>query len=206
MIVKIINKKLWPLKCPYSMVPEFIVIHNTSNDASAQNESAYMEKNSVATSFHFVVDDIDVIQLLPLERNAWHAGDGSNGAGNRKGIAIEICYSKSGGDRFLKAEENAAKLSAELLEKFGWDVSYIKKHQDFSGKYCPHRTLDMGWERFVKKVSGYMTHDLTETDEIVSELEKRGIITNKELWFSKLDEDEDAYWLARKAANYIREL
>ncbi|MDV4149399.1 hypothetical protein R0131_00970 [Clostridium sp. AL.422] len=25
----------------------------------------------------------------------------------------------------------------------------MKKHQDFSGKYCPHRTLDMGWQRFL---------------------------------------------------------
>lgn len=202
MIVKIINKKLWPLKCPYSMAPEFVVIHNTSNDASAQNEAEYMKKNSAATSFHFVVDDIDVIQLLPLERNAWHSGDGINGAGNRKGIAIEICYSKSGGDRFLKAEENAAKLSAELLEKFGWDVSHIKKHQDFSGKYCPHRTLDLGWERFLKMVENYM--ELTTVNDIVWELANIGIISDKELWLKKLEKDEDSYWLARKCVNYIR--
>lgn len=205
-ITDILDKNLWKTKCPFLMTPEFIVIHNTANDASAKNEVAYMKRNTLETSFHFAVDDIGTIQGIPLNRNAWHAGDGVLGNGNRRGIAIEICYSKSGGEKFLKAEENAAKLAAELLKKYGWDVSHIKKHQDFSGKYCPHRTLDLGWDRFLKKVEKYMTEELTETDEIVAELVNAGIIGNRELWLSKLDEDEDAYWLARKTANYIREL
>ena len=39
------------------------------------------------------LDEDEVIQGLPLNRNGWHAGDGINGKGNRKGIAIEICKS-----------------------------------------------------------------------------------------------------------------
>ena len=190
------------LKCPYSMNPEFIVIHNTANDASAKEEVSYMKNNSTATSFHFAVDDFEARHTVPLDRNAWHAGDGTNGIGNRKGIAIEICYSKSGGEKFLKAEENAAKLTAELLVKYGWSIDRVKKHQDFSGKYCPHRTLDLGWERFLKKVSSYM--ELTTVNDIVWELSKRGVITDKELWLEKLVQDQDAYWLARKCINYIR--
>lgn len=202
----IISSNLWKTKCPYPMTPGFIVIHNTANDASAKNEVAYMKRNSLPTGFHFAVDDKEVIQAIPLNRNAWHAGDGENGKGNRKGIAIEICYSLSGGERFLKAEENAAGLVAGLLKQFGWDVSRIKKHRDFSGKYCPHRTLDGGWENFIEKVKKYMTEELTETEDIIEVLVNAGIIGNKQLWLSKLDEDEDAYWLVRKTANYIREL
>jgi len=51
-------------------------------------------------------------------RNAFHAGDGANGKGNRGGIAIEICYSKSGGDKFIKAEQRAAKFIAERLKAY----------------------------------------------------------------------------------------
>lgn len=142
----------YSVKCPYTMTPEYIVIHNTANDASAENEIKYMQSNSAYTSFHFAVDDKEAVQGVDTWRNAWHAGDGSEGPGNRKGIAIEICYSKSGGSRFTKAEQNAAELAAKLLIDFGWDISHIKKHQDFSGKYCPHRTLDLGWDRFVKMV------------------------------------------------------
>lgn len=142
----------YSIKCPYTMEPEYIVIHNTANDASAENEIRYMQSNNAYTSFHFAVDDKEAVQGVDTWRNAWHAGDGSEGPGNRKGIAIEICYSKSGGSRFTKAEQNAAELAAKLLIDFGWDISHIKKHQDFSGKYCPHRTLDLGWDRFVKMV------------------------------------------------------
>lgn len=140
------------LKASYPMTPEFIVVHNTANDASAANEIAYMRRNDLNDSFHFAVDDVQAVQGLPLNRNGWHAGDGANGAGNRKGIGIEICYSKSGGTRFISAEINAAQLIAKLLHERKWGLDKVKKHQDFSGKYCPHRTLDMGWNRFLNMV------------------------------------------------------
>ena len=204
-IVKdLLPEEKWKLKCPYVMVPEFFVIHNTSNDASAKNEVSYMKSNDLETGFHFAVDDIEVRQGILMHRNAWHAGDGANGDGNRKGIGIEICYSKSGGERFEKAEEKTAEFVAEKLIEFGWGIDRVKKHQDFSGKYCPHRTLDLGWERFLKKVESYMSTELTSVNDIVWELSNRGIITDKDLWLEKLETDENAYWLARKCANYIR--
>lgn len=142
----------YSLKCPNVMNPIGICVHNTANDASAKNEISYMVGNSSQTSFHFAVDDVEVWQGLPLDRNGWHAGDGGNGDGNRKYIGIEICYSKSGGPKFDKAEENAAELIAQLLKERNWGIERVKKHQDFSGKYCPHRTLDLGWDRFINKV------------------------------------------------------
>lgn len=152
-IVKdLVSSSKYNIKCPYSMTPKFIVIHNTANDASAKNEITYMKNNNNEVSFHFAVDDVEARQGLPLDRNGWHAGDGGNGQGNRYGIAIEICYSKSGGDKFTKAEKNAAKLAAQLMHERGWGISHLKKHQDFSNKYCPHRTLDLGWDRFKKMV------------------------------------------------------
>lgn len=148
------------IKCPYTMTPSRIVIHNTANDASALNEIKYMQSNNNYTSFHYAVDDKMAVQGVELWRNAWHAGDGGNrdknskyySLGNLEGIAIEICYSKSGGTRFEKAEKNAAELAAQLLIDFNWGLDKITKHQDYSGKYCPHRTLDLGWNRFVKMV------------------------------------------------------
>lgn len=137
------------------MTPVGICIHNTANDAPAKNEITYMVSNANQTSFHIAVDDVEAWQGLPLDRNGWHAGDG-NGEGNRKHIGIEICYSKSGGEKFAKAEENAAEVVAQLLKQFGWGVERVKKHQDFSGKYCPRRTLDLGWDRFINKVRAKM--------------------------------------------------
>ena len=156
-IVKnLVSESKYSVKCPYSMTPEFVVVHNTANDASAQNEVKYMISNNNQVSFHFAVDDKEIVQGLPLDRNAWACGDGANGKGNRKGIQIEICYSKSGGVRFENAEKNAAKFIAQLLKERGWGVDNVKKHQDFSNKYCPHRTLDKGWASFVNMVKDYL--------------------------------------------------
>lgn len=150
-IQKLVSSSKYSIKCPYQMTPEYITVHNTANDASAENEISYMNNNNNEVSYHFAVDDIQAVQGLPLDRNGWHAGDG-NGTGNRKSIGIEICYSKSGGDRFIKAEENAVELIVQLLKERGWGIDRVKKHQDWSNKYCPHRTLDLGWDRFIKMI------------------------------------------------------
>lgn len=150
-IKNLVPQSKYNIKCPYEMKAEYITVHNTANDASAENEVAYMINNNNETSYHFAVDDIQAVQGLPLDRNGWHAGDG-NGNGNRKSIGVEICYSKSGGSKFEKAEKNAVELIASLLKERGWGIDRVKKHQDWSGKYCPHRTLDMGWDRFIQMI------------------------------------------------------
>lgn len=143
-------------KCPYPMKPTRVVVHNTANDAPALNEVKYMLSNNSEVSFHYAVDDLEAVQAVPENRNTWNAGDG-NGKGNREGISVEICYSKSGGTRFLRAEQNAAELIASILERYGWGIDKVTKHQDYSGKYCPHRTLDMGWQRFLDMVESCLT-------------------------------------------------
>ena len=159
-IKNIVPTEKYNIKCPYSMNPNRIVVHNTANDATARNEISYMISNDKEVSFHYAVDDKEVVQGIPENRNAWHSGDGENGKGNREGIAIEICYSKSGCDRFTQAEKNAVELIVDILKRYGWGVDRVTKHQDYSGKYCPHRTLDAGWDRFIKMVEAKMNSKL----------------------------------------------
>ena len=147
-----VDESKYAIKCPYEMEAEFVVVHNTANDASAKNEVSYMLSNPDKVSFHIAVDDKESIQAIPFDRNAFHAGDGADGEGNRKGIGIEICYSKSGGERFEKAKLNAIEVIADILIERKWDITHVKKHQDFSGKYCPHRILDEGWEKFINQI------------------------------------------------------
>lgn len=138
----------YPVKCPYSMDAKYITFHNTANDASADAEIRYMIGNNNEVSYHFAVDDKEVVQGIPTDRNAWHTGDG-NGAssGNRTSIGVEVCYSKSGGAKYKAAEKLAIKFIAQLLKERGWGVERVRKHQDWSGKYCPHRVLaEDRWE------------------------------------------------------------
>lgn len=141
------------LKATYSMAPQYITVHNTANDASAENEVKYMTNNSNATSYHVAIDDKEAIEAIPFTRTAWHCGDGASGKGNRKSIGIEICYSKSGGAKYEAAEENAAQYIAALLKQYGWGVDRIKQHYDWSRKNCPHRIRTEGrWDTFIKRV------------------------------------------------------
>lgn len=145
----------YSIKCPYKMTPEYITVHNTYNDASAMSEISYMLGNNLKTSFHVAVDNERVVTAIPFNRNAWHAGDG-RGTGNMKSIGIEICYSKSGGERFDEAEELAAEYIAYLLKQYGWGIDRVRTHKSWGKKYCPHRTLDYGWERFLDKIRHYL--------------------------------------------------
>ena len=148
----LVSESKYNIKCPYDMTAEFIVVHNTANDAPAVNEIAYMIRNNNKVSFHFAVDDKEIWQGIPLNRNAWHAGDGPDGIGNRTGIAIEICYSLSGGDRFTAAENLASEFIAHLLNERGWGIDKVTRHKDYSNKNCPHRTNALGWDRFLKMI------------------------------------------------------
>jgi len=184
-IKNIVPKEKYNIKCPYAMTPSRIVVHNTANDASARNEIAYMISNNQEVSFHYAVDDKEVVQGIPENRNAWHCGDGANGKGNREGVAIEICYSKSGGNRFTQAENNAVDLIVSILKKYNWGVDKVTKHQDYNGKYCPHRTLDMGWDRFINMIKAKMNNRLyrvqvgafankANADKLCNELKSKG--------------------------------
>lgn len=152
----LVDEKKYNIKCPYEMEAEFVIVHNTFNDAPAENEIKYMISNNNTVSFHYAVDDKEIVQGIPTNRNSWNAGDGGSGKGNRKGIAIEICYSKSGGERFIQAEKNASEFIASILKEKGWGIDRVKRHKDFSGKYCPHRTMDMGWDRFLDMIKAHM--------------------------------------------------
>lgn len=146
----------YPTKCPDQTTMEGITVHNTANDASAMAEISYMLGNNQKVSYHAAVDNYRIVEGLPFDRSCYAAGDGRYGFGNAHTINIEICYSLSGGERFDQAEELAAEYIAYLLKLYGWGIEQVGTHQDRSGKYCPHRTLDYGWERFLDKIKSYL--------------------------------------------------
>ena len=140
-----------------AMIPQFITIHSTGNPSStAQNEADYVCKNSVRqASFHFVCDEKQVIQVIPTNEIAWHAGDGGSGTGNRKSIAIEICES---GNR-KAAVDNAVQLTKQLIDEFKIQPGNVFQHHHWSGKNCPRILRDnkyikdrIDWKYFTAKI------------------------------------------------------
>lgn len=149
----------YPIKCPDIVTMEGITVHNTYNDASAMSEASYMLGRPEKVSFHVVVDDYRAVECLPFNRSCYAAGDGRYGFGNAKTINIEICHSKSGGVAFDNAEKLAAEYIAMKLKEYGWGIDKVGTHQMRSGKYCPHRTLDLGWQRFLNMIKTYLNNE-----------------------------------------------
>ncbi|HHX86728.1 MAG TPA: hypothetical protein GX693_00960, partial [Firmicutes bacterium] len=85
--------------------------------------------------------------------------DGTNGPGNRKSIAIEICVNRDG--NLAKAEANAAWLAAKLIKEVGSLKPFpacMKQHYDWSKKNCPAqiRGRKNGWADFLAAVEGHL--------------------------------------------------
>lgn len=168
---KYISASLYPLKAPYTMTPEYITVHNTYNDATAANEIAYMTRNTTVVGYHVAIDDIQAIQAIPFNRNAFHAGDGQ-GKGNRASIGIEICYSKSGGPKYVAAEANTIEYIAHALKQYGWGIDRVKWHRDWSGKKCPHRIIDEGRTQSVKDRIARRLAELQNPPQLIADDKK----------------------------------
>lgn len=171
----------YSIKCPDVTTKDGICVHNTANDASAMSEISYMIGNGEKCSFHVAVDNYRVVTGLPFDRSCYASGDGRYGKGNAHKIHIEICYSKSGGQNFEESENMASAYIALLLKQYGWGIDRVFKHQDFANKYCPHRTLDMGWQRFLNKIReqmGLQAQPAPQIQDIGGELEMARVYQN----------------------------
>ena len=190
-VVDLIDKSLYPYKCPYLMEkPQAIIIHNAATpNGTAKALNSALHNSKEYKSWHFSVDDKDIIQSLPLNRNAFATGDGAYGLGNRTGIHIEIAKDNDNDsqDEWKKARDNGAKLASELLFKYGLSIDNLKKHQDYkmtngSYKYCPHKILGEGWNEFKTLVSQYLDElndpkkdDLNDTSDSNDKINIDGI-------------------------------
>lgn len=153
------------------MTPLYITIHDTQNlkeGADAEAHARFLKGGAadVPASWHFTVDHDSIIQHLPLDEAAFHAGDGRNGPGNTTSLAVEITENPDGNR--AKAEANAAELVASLLKQFNLGIDRVIQHNRWSGKDCPRvlRSRSGGWEGFIKAVQSYLEGDETMTEEV----------------------------------------
>lgn len=156
-------------KAPFVITPGCGTCHNFggSKDPSAEEGNLALQRDETTKSWHFTIDESTIIQNISMNRNSFANGDYSTGFKSKNSINYEICRDMlpENDDKFTLAERNGAIFMAELMYQYGWDKSKIKKHQDWdmqdangniTHKYCPHKTLDRGWDRYVDMVLGYL--------------------------------------------------
>lgn len=133
-----INKQLSKNKNHFKGVNpcKFITIHqtgNTSRGAGAMNHARYINNGSSAT-WHYTVDDREVVQHFNDNVQCWHSGDGT-GKGNTQSIGIELCVNSDGD--YMKTIHNAIELVKYLMKKHNIPISNVVQHNKWSGKNCP---------------------------------------------------------------------
>ena len=119
---------------------KYIVVHNTANTASAVNEAKNLKNNPGQSSFHYAIDDRDIIQCVHDYDTAWAVGAWAGTTAyvkNSQSISIEVC---NPGTEFSTAEkQNLRKLVMHLMEYYHIPASRVVRHWDcHSGrKKCP---------------------------------------------------------------------
>ena len=146
----------------------YITIHETGNTdagADAAAHGAYLSSSAgeaALVSWHYTVDDHAIVQHLPDNETAYHAGDGADGPGNVASIGIEICVN-AGGD-FGRAKENAAALVRLLMSEYFIPLDNVVQHNHWNGKNCPAtiRATPRAWEAFLVLCAGETAQDPEE--------------------------------------------
>lgn len=151
-IVDLIPKTNKSSRPAYPMVPTGITIHNPGNAHLASQITKYVDNTENTVSWHFSIGKGIVYQELPINENAWHAGDGKEGLGNRYTIACEI-------EENEEATATAVKFLSELIKALEWsnDPNVFHTHKEWSKKNCPRYLLGK-WDQFVNDIINYEKH------------------------------------------------
>src|SRR5690625_2583567 len=136
---------------------KYIVIHETANTRAGANANAHARLQasgkSRQASWHYTVDDKEIVQSFSDNAQCWHAGNANY---NKQSIGIEICVNSDG--NFKKAVDNAAKLTKHLMDRYNIPASNVIQHNKASGKDCPRylRSGEKGvsWGDFKAKLIG----------------------------------------------------
>ena len=156
-----------------------IVIHGTSAtnkgaDARANRQYFNNVTNRYASA-HYLVDDHEILQTIPDNEVAYHAGDSridtevakrmigsSNLNPNYFTIGIELCENIDGDSTLTY--RNSVSLAAFLLRKHSLSIDQLYRHSDITGKDCPKFFLaEPAWAKFKSDVSRAMRQRTTIT-------------------------------------------
>lgn len=134
----------------------YLIIHETANISAGANATAHSRLqangNSRVASWHYQVDDREVIQSFSDDYICWHAGTAFY---NQNGIGIELCVNSDGD--FNKTLQNGAALIKHLMKKHNIPSSRVVTHQASSGKLCPRflltGTKGVTWNQFKSMIA-----------------------------------------------------
>lgn len=136
----------------------YIVLHDTESEADAASIVEYWDQGGMGVAAHFVVNrDGSIVQCVPLDRIAHHAGFGDTGHNERYGVTDESRDDKVGtvsiGADMADYGMNSYSVGIEMAHAAGQDypaaqlaaldtlIAYINAYYGFESAIIDHK----GW-------------------------------------------------------------
>lgn len=130
-----------------------IVIHNTGFKLNTAREFFdYLNtKDKSNNGCHYLIDDKEIIEVMPLEYSVYHTGKGIDYA-CKYGVAIEI-VSNIDREKYMLGQARAIALIKKIMDKYNLTKDDIYFHNDFANVYCPNDILNIYGNRknFLRK-------------------------------------------------------
>ena len=122
---------------------QYIVCTLTSNQGdTAKNNADYFAREVVKASAHYFVDENEVWNSVPPDRQAWHVGAKRYvhpTCRNSNSIGVEMCLTGKGYVLRRGTIERAVKLVRELMQKYDVPLNHVLMHHDVTGNTAPAR-------------------------------------------------------------------
>lgn len=134
---------------------KYITIHQTGNTRKGSNAIAHgkLIANGYHATWHYTVDDKNIVKHFNEDIQCWHCGDG-RGRGNTQSIGIELCVNEDGD--YIKTIENGVKLVKYLMDKYSIPITNVVQHHYWSGKNCPRQIREskkgITWNKFIELI------------------------------------------------------
>jgi len=138
---------------PVQSRKKYIVIHNTSNKASAEDEADYAQRRTDGVSSHYYVDKNSIRQTLDTDWCANHVGSSQ---GNVYGISYEITGTNSKSESWWLGNVAWSKLRDQIrhdCEEFGISPRALTIQQIKEGELTGIITHDQA-----RRAWGHTTH------------------------------------------------
>lgn len=187
-----------------------IVVHHAAMDGSVQDiHRVHKQMGWSGIGYHlYIRKDGSIWQGRPLNTLGAHV-KGHNS--HTIGISLEGNY------------ENEMP-TPTILSSLSFAIQYVRQsigknlpvkgHRDLMATACPGRNITAAILQKASK-GEYMETKIPDketstippiksTNDILWELSHQGVITNINLWKTKMENDLDIYWLCRKVANKMR--
>lgn len=165
---------------------DFIVWHDTGvRGQSARGNANYFYSVFRSASAHYFVDKNEIVEVVPVNRRAWHVGDDKpydnhdvgDKINNSNSVGIEL-VAEWDGSFHPETIKRAFWLARKLMKEHKIPASHNVRHYDASGKNCPQELNKDGqwtaWKQFYK--------DLTKSGPVVnhnSSASKAKVVTVK---------------------------